>query len=86
MYPGETFQVPVAVVGHRYGLVPTTVRNVILNYHAGNLPDHQHLQYTNNAQQCKLHIVSMPQSVDIELYAERSPKFDKSIHYNVLFL
>ena len=38
VYPGETFQVPVVAVGEGYEVVPTTVKSIITNYHAGNYP------------------------------------------------
>ena len=78
VYPGETFQVSVAAVGQRNGMVPGTVRSSIdqRQYPGTNLQGSQYLQQTNSTcTQLNYTVFSWAQTqrVNIELLAEGSP-------------
>ena len=73
VYPGETFQFSVVVVGQRNGAIPSTMRSTVISTKS-HLLDYQYLQQTSNTS-TKLNytVFSLPQSVDIGLYPEGSP-------------
>ena len=78
VYPGETFQVSVAAVGQRNGMVPGTVRSSIdqRQYPGTNLQGSQYLQQTSSTcTQLNYTVLSRAQiqRVVIELLAEGSP-------------
>ena len=78
VYPGETFQVSVAAVGQRNGMVSGTVRSSIdqRQYPGTNLQGSQYLQQTSSTcTELNYTVLSRAQiqRVDMELLAEGSP-------------
>ena len=76
VYPGETFQVSVVVVGQRNGTVPSGVISTIDNiqYPRTNLQGSQYLQQANNTcTKLNYTLLTLIQSVVIKLHAEGSP-------------
>ena len=71
VYPGETFQVSVVVIGQRNG---TVTGQVITTIDRGDLPDSHHLQFTNTACTTLSYTVSsLSWYVDLVLRAAHSP-------------
>ena len=75
VYPGEMFQVSVVAVGQRHGTVPSGVVSVInQGFNTGHLPDSQHLQQANNTcTKLNYTVLSLSQTVQIDLHADGSP-------------
>ena len=75
VYPGETFQVFVIAVGQRNGTVPSLVRSTIdQTVSSGGLLESQHLQHAQKTcTKFSYTVLSLFQSVDIELYTEGNP-------------
>ena len=76
VYPGEMFQVSVAAVGQRNGIVPSAVISLINKETKPNaqLPQSQNLQQVNNnCTTLTYTLLSLSQQVEIDLHAEDSP-------------
>ena len=75
VYPGETFQVFVAVFGQRNGTVPSTVRSMIdQTLSPGDLLESQRLQQARSTcTKFNYTVLSLSEIVSIQLYAEGSP-------------
>ena len=75
VYPGETFQVSVVVVGQRDGSVPSAViTTIIQGLYPAHLSDSQYLQQANNTcTKLNYTVFSLSQSVAIRLHADGSP-------------